>query len=188
MIRLTQPEIVHDKKEKDSSSPDDSTPAIKKEADSEPVTSHGTDQAASGTSVGPICPIFVGTYLVKCVGACQNPLTETHLTVILDSVDESGAQSKDATSHSRNSKVMGKPPAPTGGGLQQITSTNPIVQRLPAFLDNHNYAKSPMQVEEKSSVKVMGQKVSVSLCAFACVRVCVCIFRTLFTNFKCFVW
>lgn len=23
---------------------------------------------------------------------------------------------------------------------------NPIVQRLPAFLDNHNYAKSPMQV------------------------------------------
>ncbi|KAM8757052.1 ubiquitin carboxyl-terminal hydrolase BAP1 isoform X1 [Acanthopagrus latus] len=112
MIRLTQPEIVHDKKEKDSSSPDDSTSAIKKEADSEPVTSHGTDQAAS------------------------------------DSVDESGAQSKDATSHSRNSKVMGKPPAPTGGGLQQVTSPNPIVQRLPAFLDNHNYAKSPMQEEE----------------------------------------
>ncbi|NXX83672.1 BAP1 hydrolase, partial [Urocolius indicus] len=25
---------------------------------------------------------------------------------------------------------------------------NPIVQRLPAFLDNHNYAKSPMQEEE----------------------------------------
>uniref|UniRef100_A0A671YCY7 ubiquitinyl hydrolase 1 n=1 Tax=Sparus aurata TaxID=8175 RepID=A0A671YCY7_SPAAU len=100
MIRLTQPEIVHDKKEKDSSSPDDST------------------------SVSPICPIFVGTYLVKCVGACQNPLTETHLT------------------------VMGKPPAPTGGGLQQVTSPNPIVQRLPAFLDNHNYAKSPMQEEE----------------------------------------
>ncbi|XP_058230214.1 ubiquitin carboxyl-terminal hydrolase BAP1 isoform X2 [Hemibagrus wyckioides] len=28
------------------------------------------------------------------------------------------------------------------------TGPNPIVQRLPAFLDNHNYAKSPMQEEE----------------------------------------
>ncbi|TMS18911.1 Ubiquitin carboxyl-terminal hydrolase BAP1 [Larimichthys crocea] len=80
MIRLTQPELVHDKKEKDS--PDDSTAAIKKEADAEPVTSQGADQASSG------------------------------------------------------------------GGPQQVTSSNPIVQRLPAFLDNHNYAKSPMQEEE----------------------------------------
>uniref|UniRef100_A0A8B9HSC0 ubiquitinyl hydrolase 1 n=1 Tax=Astyanax mexicanus TaxID=7994 RepID=A0A8B9HSC0_ASTMX len=36
------------------------------------------------------------------------------------------------------------PPAPP----PPITSPNPIVQRLPAFLDNHNYAKSPMQEEE----------------------------------------
>ncbi|XP_076614818.1 ubiquitin carboxyl-terminal hydrolase BAP1 isoform X1 [Chaetodon auriga] len=112
MIRLTQPELVHDKKEKDSSSPDDSTAAIKKEAEAEPVTAQGTDQASS------------------------------------DSVDESGVQSKDATSPSANPKVMGKPPVPTGGGPQQVTSPNPIVQRLPAFLDNHNYAKSPMQEEE----------------------------------------
>lgn len=48
---------------------------------------------------------------------------------------------------------MGKPAAPSAGGAQQVTSPNPIVQRLPAFLDNHNYAKSPMQVRmEMTSV------------------------------------
>ncbi|KAI3370052.1 hypothetical protein L3Q82_024847, partial [Scortum barcoo] len=108
MIRLTQPELNHDKKQQDSSSPDDGTAAIKKEADAEPVTSQGTDQASS--------------------------------------VDEAGVQSKDAPSPLGNAKVMGKPPVPTGGGGQQVP--NPIVQRLPAFLDNHNYAKSPMQEEE----------------------------------------
>lgn len=49
MIRLTQSESVHDKKDKDSSSPDDSATTIKKEADTEPVTPQGTDQATSGT-------------------------------------------------------------------------------------------------------------------------------------------
>lgn len=34
------------------------------------------------------------------------------------------------------STINGAPPA----------NPNPIMQRLPAFLDNHNYAKSPMQV------------------------------------------
>lgn len=81
-------------------------------------------------------------------------------TLILDSVDESGVQSKDATSPSGNTKVMGKPPVPTGGGPQQVTSPNPIVQRLPAFLDNHNYAKSPMQVRGEASMYV---------CACVCV-------------------
>lgn len=50
MIRLTQTELIHEKKEKDSSSPEDSTPAIKKEAESEPVPAQSTDQAPSGTS------------------------------------------------------------------------------------------------------------------------------------------
>ncbi|XP_022055877.1 ubiquitin carboxyl-terminal hydrolase BAP1 isoform X2 [Acanthochromis polyacanthus] len=109
MIRLTQTELVHDKKQQDSSSPDDSSTAIKKEADAEPVASQGADQASS---------------------------------------DESGVQSKSTPTPSGNSKVMGKPPVPTGGGPQQVTSPSPIVQRLPAFLDNHNYAKSPMQEEE----------------------------------------
>lgn len=50
MIRLTQTELVHEKKEKDSSSPDDSTPAIKKEAECEPVPPQSTDQAPPGAS------------------------------------------------------------------------------------------------------------------------------------------
>ncbi|CAN9511774.1 unnamed protein product [Ophioblennius macclurei] len=112
MIRLTQTEHVHDKKQQESAPSDESTAAIKKETDTEPVTSQAADQASS------------------------------------DSVDESAAQSKDASSPSGNTKVMGKPPVPTSGGPQQVTSSNPIVQRLPAFLDNHNYAKSPMQEEE----------------------------------------
>lgn len=62
MIRLTQPELVHDKKEKekekDSSCPDNSATVIKKEADVEPVTSQGTDQAASGTLADFICPVL----------------------------------------------------------------------------------------------------------------------------------
>lgn len=66
------------------------------------------------------------------------------LYFIIDSVNESGPQSKEATSPSEN--IMGKPTVPKGGGPLQVTSPNPIVQRLPAFLDNHNYAKSPMQV------------------------------------------
>ncbi|XP_041835652.1 ubiquitin carboxyl-terminal hydrolase BAP1 isoform X2 [Melanotaenia boesemani] len=101
MIRLTQPELVHDKKQQDSSSPDETTTAIKKEADAGP-----------------------------------------------DSVDKSGAQSKGVSSPSGSTKIMGKPQVPSGGGPQQVTSPSPIVQRLPAFLDNHNYAKSPMQEEE----------------------------------------
>ncbi|KAK7126618.1 hypothetical protein R3I94_017952 [Phoxinus phoxinus] len=39
--------------------------------------------------------------------------------------------------------VGAPPPAPL-----PVPSPNPVVQRLPAFLDNHNYAKSPMQEEE----------------------------------------
>lgn len=46
MIRLTQTELVQEKKEKDS--PDDSTPAVKKEAECEPVPPQSTDQAPPG--------------------------------------------------------------------------------------------------------------------------------------------
>nr|XP_061814469.1 ubiquitin carboxyl-terminal hydrolase BAP1-like [Nerophis lumbriciformis] len=107
MIRLTQPELVHDKKQQDSSTLDSSTNLIKKEADAEPVTSQGADQAST------------------------------------DSVDGSGGKSKAAPIPSGKTKATGKSP---GGCSQQVI--NPVVQRLPAFLDNHNYAKSPMQEEE----------------------------------------
>ncbi|XP_011473007.1 ubiquitin carboxyl-terminal hydrolase BAP1 [Oryzias latipes] len=60
------------------------------------------------------------------------------------SVDEC----KEASNSSAGSKTVGKPAAPSGGGSQQVSGSNPLVQRLPAFLDNHNYAKSPMQEEE----------------------------------------
>uniref|UniRef100_A0AAR2IJQ6 ubiquitinyl hydrolase 1 n=1 Tax=Pygocentrus nattereri TaxID=42514 RepID=A0AAR2IJQ6_PYGNA len=53
-----------------------------------------------------------------------------------DSAD--GASVSAAPSTSDKPKSMLKPP----------THPSPVVQRLPAFLDNHNYAKSPMQEEE----------------------------------------
>ncbi|KAK5934014.1 hypothetical protein CgunFtcFv8_014446 [Champsocephalus gunnari] len=75
-----------------------------------------------------------------------------------DPVNESGARSKDAANPSGNAKLMGKPAAPSGGG---VTSPNPVAQRLPAFLDNHNYAKSPMQEEEDLAAVVGRSRVAV---------------------------
>ncbi|XP_020789767.2 ubiquitin carboxyl-terminal hydrolase BAP1 isoform X2 [Boleophthalmus pectinirostris] len=68
------------------------------------------------------------------------------------SIDEA----KNALSPSGSSKVMAKPATPVGG----VTSPCPIVQRLPAFLDNHNYAKSPMQEEEDLAAGVGRTRVS----------------------------
>ncbi|KAB5536777.1 hypothetical protein PHYPO_G00111250 [Pangasianodon hypophthalmus] len=50
------------------------------------------------------------------------------------------------SSSSEKPKATAKPPTLPPGGA--TTGPNPIVQRLPAFLDNHNYAKSPMLEEE----------------------------------------
>ncbi|KAK0144878.1 Ubiquitin carboxyl-terminal hydrolase BAP1 [Merluccius polli] len=96
LIRLTQPELVQDKKQQESSADD-----IKKEGDTEPETPQGAQQTSS--------------------------------------VDQSQA----ASSPSGSAKALCKP-----GGTQAVASPNLIGQRLPAFLDNHNYAKSPMQEEE----------------------------------------
>lgn len=136
MIRLTQPELVHDKKQQDSPSPDDT---IKKESEGKPVTSRAGDQASSGAYSHGLFKKMFGFI------ANNKVMHLNTLTLILDSVDESGSRSKDAPSPSRTSKVMGKPAVPSGGS-QQVTTSSSIVQRLPAFLDNHNYAKSPMQV------------------------------------------
>lgn len=38
-----------------------------------------------------------------------------------------------------------------GATSMGFPNPTPIVQRLPAFLDNHNYAKSPMQVRGEGS-------------------------------------
>uniref|UniRef100_A0A8C8J4X0 Ubiquitin carboxyl-terminal hydrolase n=1 Tax=Oncorhynchus tshawytscha TaxID=74940 RepID=A0A8C8J4X0_ONCTS len=89
LIRVTQPELVQDRKQQDSSPSDDTPPAIKKEAEPQPVTSQGAEQA---------------------------------------------------------------PPTAT----QPVNSATLIAPRLPAFLDNHNYAKSPMQEEEDLAAGVTG--------------------------------
>lgn len=73
MIRLTQPELVHDKKEKDSS-PDDGATAIKKEADAEPVTSQGTNQATSGTLADFIYPVFIKPVKTDRLCCFHNPV------------------------------------------------------------------------------------------------------------------
>uniref|UniRef100_A0A673ZW48 Ubiquitin carboxyl-terminal hydrolase n=1 Tax=Salmo trutta TaxID=8032 RepID=A0A673ZW48_SALTR len=97
LIRVTQPELVQDRKHPDSSPSDDTPPTIKKEeADPQPVTSQGAEQ----------------------------------------------------TPPTGKGKAMGKPAAPLGGAGASQPVTSPIVPRLPAFLDNHNYAKSPMQEDE----------------------------------------
>uniref|UniRef100_A0A673ZUT2 Ubiquitin carboxyl-terminal hydrolase n=1 Tax=Salmo trutta TaxID=8032 RepID=A0A673ZUT2_SALTR len=110
LIRVTQPELVQDRKHPDSSPSDDTPPTIKKEeADPQPVTSQGAE---------------------------QTPPTDT------------AAQSQSVPSPSGKGKAMGKPAAPLGGAGASQPVTSPIVPRLPAFLDNHNYAKSPMQEDE----------------------------------------
>ncbi|KAK7916621.1 hypothetical protein WMY93_012382 [Mugilogobius chulae] len=116
MIQLTQTEAAQDKKPQGTTSPEEGTATIKKEADVKPADSQGSDQTASETM----------------------------------------EEAKDAPSPSGNSKVMAKPATPVGG----VTSPCPIVQRLPAFLDNHNYAKSPMQEEEDLAAGVGRTRVS----------------------------
>ncbi|XP_045547414.1 ubiquitin carboxyl-terminal hydrolase BAP1 isoform X3 [Salmo salar] len=111
LIRVTQPELVQDRKQQDSSPSEDTPPAIKKEeAEPQPVTSQGAE---------------------------QTPPT-----------DEAAAQS--TPSPSGKGKAMGKPTT------QPVNSPTLIVPRLPAFLDNHNYAKSPMQEEEDLAAGVTG--------------------------------
>uniref|UniRef100_A0A4W5KKW7 Ubiquitin carboxyl-terminal hydrolase BAP1 n=1 Tax=Hucho hucho TaxID=62062 RepID=A0A4W5KKW7_9TELE len=116
LIRVTQPELVQDRKQQDSSPSEDTPPAIKKEeAEPQPVTSQGAEQTP--------------------------PTAQSQLTA-----------------SSGKGKAMGKPTAqPRGGGATQpVNSPTLIVPRLPAFLDNHNYAKSPMQEEEDLAAGVTG--------------------------------
>uniref|UniRef100_A0A8C8FF32 Ubiquitin carboxyl-terminal hydrolase n=1 Tax=Oncorhynchus tshawytscha TaxID=74940 RepID=A0A8C8FF32_ONCTS len=74
------------------------------------------------------------------------------------SADAATAQSQSTPSPSGKGKAMGKPTAPAGGGgaTQPVNSATLIAPRLPAFLDNHNYAKSPMQEEEDLAAGVTG--------------------------------
>ncbi|KAJ8394829.1 hypothetical protein AAFF_G00041840 [Aldrovandia affinis] len=120
LIRMTQPELVQGSKPQEASSPEGTPPTVKQEPDADP--------GATGRSEGT-----------------------PHTT---DSTEGSSAQSQplSTASPAGRAKATGKQAATTGtatpGNAPLVTPPNPIVQRLPAFLDNHNYAKSPMQEEE----------------------------------------
>ncbi|XP_051550171.1 ubiquitin carboxyl-terminal hydrolase BAP1-like [Myxocyprinus asiaticus] len=114
VIRVSQQESGQDRKQQDSSSSEDTSPAVKKEDGPETQIPLGTEQA---------------------------PPTET----------QEGAAT--VSSSAGKVKAMAKPSALPKGGAPPpaplpVPIPNPIVQRLPAFLDNHNYAKSPMLEEE----------------------------------------
>ncbi|XP_036415699.1 ubiquitin carboxyl-terminal hydrolase BAP1 [Colossoma macropomum] len=121
-IRASQPDAQQDRKQTDSSPSEDTPTTVKKEEPS--------DTPVSAEQAPPA-----------------------------DSAD--GASVPAAPSSSDKPKSMPKPPTQPAGGAAPpppappappaplpMASPSPIVQRLPAFLDNHNYAKSPMQEEE----------------------------------------
>ncbi|KAL7837057.1 hypothetical protein SRHO_G00267680 [Serrasalmus rhombeus] len=121
-IRASQPDAQQDRKQTDSSPSEDTPTTVKKEEPS--------DTPVSAEQAPPA-----------------------------DSAD--GASVSAAPSTSDKPKSMLKPPTlPAGGAAPPLpappappaplpmASPSPVVQRLPAFLDNHNYAKSPMQEEE----------------------------------------
>ncbi|KAL0977762.1 hypothetical protein UPYG_G00160900 [Umbra pygmaea] len=121
LIRVTQPELVQDRKQQDSPRSENTTTAVKKEeADPQPIKSQRAEQTP---------PTAEGV----------------------------GSQTQVAPNSSVKVKPMGKPAVPPVGGTSQaVTSPAPIVPWLPAFLDNHNYAKSPMQEQEDLAAGVTG--------------------------------
>nr|XP_009920024.1 PREDICTED: ubiquitin carboxyl-terminal hydrolase BAP1-like isoform X3 [Haliaeetus albicilla] len=79
-----------------------------------------------------------------------------------DGTDEPTSQGHPAATQSppNKSKPVAKTSASSINGAPPA-NPNPIVQRLPAFLDNHNYAKSPMQEEEDLAAGVGRSRVPV---------------------------
>ncbi|KFR16928.1 Ubiquitin carboxyl-terminal hydrolase BAP1, partial [Opisthocomus hoazin] len=79
-----------------------------------------------------------------------------------DGTDEPASQGHPAATQSppNKSKPVAKTSASSINGAPPA-NPNPIVQRLPAFLDNHNYAKSPMQEEEDLAAGVGRSRVPV---------------------------
>ncbi|KAM6325568.1 ubiquitin carboxyl-terminal hydrolase BAP1 isoform 3-T3 [Podargus strigoides] len=79
-----------------------------------------------------------------------------------DGTDEPASQGHPVATQSppNRSKLMARTSASSINGAPPA-NPNPIVQRLPAFLDNHNYAKSPMQEEEDLAAGVGRSRVPV---------------------------
>nr|XP_051708314.1 ubiquitin carboxyl-terminal hydrolase BAP1 isoform X5 [Oryctolagus cuniculus] len=78
-----------------------------------------------------------------------------------DGVEDVAGSCPQALAHSPpgKPKLVVKPPGSSLNGVPPTPA--PIVQRLPAFLDNHNYAKSPMQEEEDLAAGVGRSRVPV---------------------------
>ncbi|MBN3315440.1 BAP1 hydrolase, partial [Atractosteus spatula] len=121
LIRVTQLDLAQDRKQQDASSPDDTPPVVKKEPEADPGATPVSEEATRAV--------------------LGNPVTRSPAR---DSADGSAAPSQNPSTP--KAKAPGKQAnCPLNG---PSVAPNPIVQRLPAFLDNHNYAKSPMQEEE----------------------------------------
>ncbi|XP_042535850.1 ubiquitin carboxyl-terminal hydrolase BAP1 isoform X2 [Dipodomys spectabilis] len=90
-------------------------------------------------------------------GRAQVASESTHT----DGAEEVAGSCPQAPTHSPPSKpkLVVKPPGSSLNGVPP--NPTPIVQRLPAFLDNHNYAKSPMQEEEDLAAGVGRSRVPV---------------------------
>ena len=81
-------------------------------------------------------------------GLAESPVRVLPLS---DGVEEVAGSCPQGPTHSPPSKpkLVVKPPGSNINGVPP--NPTPIVQRLPAFLDNHIYAKSPMQVSGEYS-------------------------------------
>ncbi|XP_060621827.2 ubiquitin carboxyl-terminal hydrolase BAP1 [Anolis sagrei] len=75
--------------------------------------------------------------------------------------EEPGGQNPPSSTLSPPSKAKTGSKTPVSSINGALSNVNPIVQRLPAFLDNHNYAKSPMQEEEDLAAGVGRNRVPV---------------------------
>lgn len=126
LIRVTQPELVQDRKAQESSPPEETSLTVKKEAESD----SGKAQATADPSR---------------TESAESSSSQSQPEPNPSSTSRSKAPRKQVLC-SQNS-----PPAPP----------TPTVQRWPAFLDNHNYAKSPMQEEEDLAAGVGRTRVPV---------------------------
>ncbi|KAI4894417.1 hypothetical protein NFI96_030279, partial [Prochilodus magdalenae] len=121
-IRASQPDAQQDRKQTDSSPSEDTSTTVKKE--------EASDTPVSAEQAPPTDPAD---------GASVPAASSTS--------DKAKSVSK-ASTQPAGGPAPPPPAPPAPPAPLPMASPNPIVQRLPAFLDNHNYAKSPMQEEE----------------------------------------
>ncbi|MBN3288603.1 BAP1 hydrolase, partial [Polyodon spathula] len=121
LIRVTQPELVQDRKAQESSPPEETSPTVKKEAESD-----------------------------KALATADPSRTES-----------SSSQSQPEPNPSSTSRSKAPRKQVLCSQTDPPVTPSPTVQRWPAFLDNHNYAKSPMQEEEDLAAGVGRTRVPV---------------------------